>query len=578
MGGLMRLSSMVGWLSTLITKSGVNAQAAAKLVCVLLVFAPQWGLAWQTPDFNPDSFGGTAPSLWVTDELSSFIEHARYVQAAIYAVVCAVTLGGLLVVPFIASNWLRISLLIGLCVGWIVELVILDINGTFSNQSMLLTLYGVRQEAADLWYYKREFMRDGMYVLALSIILFMPPSRPQLSKKWAVVPLISLGITGGIIWKTKGGTQVFPIPMSLLANAASISLSVAHTQVHPLVTDLKPNRAFALPPAQGRGLNRIIMIMDESVRGDYLSINDPTVDTTPFLRGDPDVINFGVAISGANCSSFTRLMFRFGMREDDVYDWAKALNRPNMWDYAKHAGYNTIFIDTYAGPFQDVSGFSPIERQQIDKKISVLDSPIYLRDAKIAQLISQITSDTEDKIFLYVDKFGTHVPYDNKYPADINRFKYVSDHDNVKEETIVEYKNAIYWEVDRFFERLARSIDLDHTLLIYTSDHGQSLFEGGYKQSHCSVNGQVAAGEGIVPLIAMTHAEPFNSELRAIANRDFSHFSHSDVFPTLLTAMGYARQWVQTKYNSSMLYGPHAASRGFFVGNPKASMRRIDVE
>ena len=50
--------------------------------------------------------------------------------------------------------------------------------------------------------------------------------------------------------------------------------------------------------------NKIVMIMDESVRGDYVSLNDATHNTTPFLKTTDHLVNFGVAISGGNCSIF----------------------------------------------------------------------------------------------------------------------------------------------------------------------------------------------------------------------------------------------------------------------------------
>ena len=64
------------------------------------------------------------------------------------------------------------------------------------------------------------------------------------------------------------------------------------------------------------------MIMDESVRGDYVSLNDAAHNTTPYLKATDNLVNFGVAISGANCSDISRTIFRFGMRQT---------NLPNGW-------------------------------------------------------------------------------------------------------------------------------------------------------------------------------------------------------------------------------------------------------
>jgi lipid A ethanolaminephosphotransferase len=318
--------------------------------------------------------------------------------------------------------------------------------------------------------------------------------------------------------------------------------------------------------------------MDESVRGDYLSISDLHINTTPFLSGDADIINFGVAVSGANCSTLSRMIFRFGIRPDQVANWRSALRNPTMWEYAKRAGYTTVFIDTYFGLLDYGSGFSPIESRSIDRKLSVLVSPTYVRDYKLIDVIADVLIKSHDeKIFLYVDKFGTHTPYINTYAPNYSR--YGSTDGSEKEIVKAQYKNAISWSVDGFFEKLKDRIDLANTLLIYTSDHGQSLYDGGYKLSHCSVNGPVVPGEGYVPLFAMTHVESYNRELRQAARSGQGHFSHFEIFPTLLNAMGFEPSFIKGRYGRSLLEVPVAAtSRGFYVGNPKGVLRRIMID
>src|SRR5262249_38085823 len=50
---------------------------------------------------------------------------------------------------------------------------------------------------------------------------------------------------------------------------------------------------------------------------------------------------------------------------------------------------------------------------------------------------------------------------------------------------IADYPNAIAWSVDEFFRNLLPAVDLSKTLIIYTSDHGQSLLPGHF--THCSI-------------------------------------------------------------------------------------------
>ena len=88
----------------------------------------------------------------------------------------------------------------------------------------------------------------------------------------------------------------------------------------------------------------------------------------------------------------------------------------------------------------------------------------------------------EGPAFIYVEKFGVHFPYFNKYPPDFrtlstplsNTVSSVVSHDiYAGERALAQYSNAVAWSVDEFFRNLLPAVDLHKTLIVYTSDHGQ---------------------------------------------------------------------------------------------------------
>ena len=102
---------------------------------------------------------------------------------------------------------------------------------------------------------------------------------------------------------------------------------------------------------------------------------------------------------------------------------------------------------------------------------------------------------------------------------------------------------------------------------MYTSDHSQSLLEGGYKLSHCST-GHVHPGEGIVPLLAFTEDTGSAQGLKAAARDQFGRASHFHIFPTLLLAMGYKPSGVASRYGGkSLLSISGKTKRRFLTGN-----------
>jgi lipid A ethanolaminephosphotransferase len=186
-------------------------------------------------------------------------------------------------------------------------------------------------------------------------------------------------------------------------------------------------------------------------------------------------------------------------------------------------------------------------------------------------------------IFVYVDKFGTHFPYDESSPPDFNRFARPDGtrfeyHRNTLDDLIGSYKNAIAWSVDGFFRELLPRIDLHDVLLLYTSDHGQNLWDDGTTfWRHCDTN--PPASELWVPLFAFTGNERFRTALSASAAQSPNQAMHLDIFPTLLVAMGYDAAAVERTYGSNLLSIPAGRSRRFIVGDVNGRSYRawIDV-
>ena len=101
----------------------------------------------------------------------------------------------------------------------------------------------------------------------------------------------------------------------------------------------------ALQPA----FKKIVMIVDESVRGDYLGINKDQYDNTPFLHSASDVItNFGVGVASANCSGPSRMIMRLGLQPKHLPDLKSIWRQvPSIWQYAHEAGFKTVMIDGF---------------------------------------------------------------------------------------------------------------------------------------------------------------------------------------------------------------------------------------
>jgi glucan phosphoethanolaminetransferase (alkaline phosphatase superfamily) len=574
----------------------------AKLICLALLFSPLWGFWWFNID--PELWAGVGNAFVIPVCIKYLFRDTGL--GIIYASVCLFAFVSFLIVTFIRPPLVRIPIMILMLVGWAFELSILDLNGALSSQSLLAIFWQESATAPEaVAGYGSYIIRDCALVLILCIVLCASPARKfSVSGIFGLLPIVSGVLVAGTTVYTKGGTQTFPIPFGTFSNAAIVMANASNspTSVVKATLGIPVRLVNAVPPVDVDGggpvrpiFNKIVMIMDESVRGDYISLNDMTQNTTPFLKRTDHLINFGVATSGGNCSHISRTLFRFGMRQSDLPDrWREGLNKPTFWQFARRAGYKTVHIDASFN-----NALAPAEQTFVNSSITVSDSPGYLRDHKLAHKLIQALNE-QGPAFIYVQKYGVHFPYSTKFPPDFHPLPLpaesdISKYSNVIVRSLYEflgsflppagtlqnsdrgiayYPNAIAWSVDEFFRNLLPSVDLSKTLIIYTSDHGQSLLSGHF--THCSTTPDVPLGEVYVPLFAITSMPEFEQRLEKGAARGFGRFSHFEIFPTLLLAMGYDAGWVNRTYGGSLMDMP-AADRKFMIGSPDFQPTMIPV-
>ena len=237
-----------------------------------------------------------------------------------------------------------------------------------------------------------------------------------------------------------------------------------------------------LPHSGQRPLRNIIVVMDESIRGDLLDLNDEH-GTPTGLKGRAEVINFGVMSSLANCSHESNVAFRYGIGRRD-YLRQLAVN-PSMWAYAKTAGYDRFYLDAQRTDGALQNGMTPSEVQemtrliQLGKEVQAED-----RDTELARALRRVLSEQAGKpTFVYANKAGAHYPYEGKYPSDRGWYSPVLARDyfgneadpKMKGATTLSkstqdsdlrirvknsYMNAVGWNASRFFEVLLDGLDL----------------------------------------------------------------------------------------------------------------------
>ena len=274
--------------------------------------------------------------------------------------------------------------------------------------------------------------------------------------------------------------------------------------------------------------NNIVLIIDESIRGDHLSINGYERETTPFLeelaKQDGDFYNWGPSVSGATCSHPSNALLLTGVRPGLV-DFKDTLKYPTVFQYAKSMGYTTFYLDAQANALWN--GLTSPDMKYIDKWYKAADlGDDYQSDFRGAKLITEITSSGTGN-FIVFNKRGVHFLYENSYPSEAAIWQPIpADYINQPDLVINPYDNGVRYNVNTFFEHLfSDQSALEHAAIIYTSDHGQTLFEDGANWLHCNHTIQ----EANVPLFIWGRdLPPSDTGFKA---------SHSNILPSLLDLM-----------------------------------------
>ena len=206
-------------------------------------------------------------------------------------------------------------------------------------------------------------------------------------------------------------------------------------------------------------------------------------------------------------------------------DFQKTENYPTVFQYAKAMGYKTYYMDVQASSLWN--GLTDQDIPFIDSWFKAPDFGHDIEaDFRAADEIVKIVSEGSGN-FIVLNKHGVHFLYESNYPPEAAVWLPVSRHYAADPVLVLNpYDNGVRYNVNTFFERLLVNPKiLENTTILYTSDHGQTLFENHVNWSHCKYTPQ----EAIVPLILIGKNMP------PIADRYPA--SHSNILPTLLDLM-----------------------------------------
>lgn len=479
----------------------------------------------------------------------------RMFTLVFYVGIWAVSLGAIIIAAFQPSSTVRTAWALLLSISAVAAYMYTTISGSNLTVFDALSLWTARHEAdRAASFYQTGLILSAIVFIASFVSIAAPPVPNhrwvRFGLKWlSWTPAVPVLLIAAVIFiKEGGGSQAMPSQFQPLAIGMVTAIKTANAR-QPV------RKKVTLVSTRAKPVRNLVLLVDESVRPDYLNWK-PGNPVTPKLAANAGkIVNFGKAVSGGNCSSYSNAILRLGGTRTNIIKSMRT--NPEIWKFAKKAGYRTVFIDGQSGRIKDpgfLQNFMTVaETKYIDRVVRFNGVASPQLDFKLLEVVrKELASD--QPVFIYANKNGAHFPYDEGYPKSRTLFlPTVASAGVDKLETRVNsYFNVLSWSVDKFFGELFEKLDLSDTAIIYTSDHGQAVFNGSL--THCSVKNPDPR-EGLVPLFAITGNKALKAKFEAGAKIGKNASSHFAIRPTILQLMGFPKTQVAVLYGPSLFAG-----------------------
>ena len=226
-----------------------------------------------------------------------------------------------------------------------------------------------------------------------------------------------------------------------------------------------------------------VLVVGETARAQNFSLDGYRRDTNPQLASR-DIINMpNVQACGTSTEVSLPCMFSpFGRRQ---YDEEKIATHESLLHVLARAGFKVLWRDNQSGCKGVCDGLAA---EQLDHaKVEALCAEGQCLDEVLLQGMEGIARDAQGNLFVVMHQLGSHGPaYYKRYPALFKRFTPACENEDLRHcssaEIVNAYDNSLLYTdffLGKVIDFLDRAQQTHDTAMLYVSDHGESLGEGG---------------------------------------------------------------------------------------------------
>jgi hypothetical protein len=471
--------------------------------------------------------------------------------------------------------------LVGLAIylGGIVNRFIMDLSGSFPDATLFAV--GMQEHAMAMNFFSSNWklvLMTGGYSSALlaAILVLRSKCVPNWSRSTAgesqeretgkrlvyvVGSLLVVAIVAnGLLATSTDGRR----PAAYGYNAIGEYLKALLMPQIPYV-----QRATAPPVTCSSCPSILFFAIDESITHEALVASGSTLPHGTAIGNQWGVpAAYFSAYAAGNHSSISNYILRLGVGKSAYPDIGyRTLSLPNIFSYAKAAGYETIFYDAQKESKRLQNLMSQYDLKAVDRfLVADTSSDRFNRDMEALDRLRDYieAAGNERRLAIVLVKNGVHFPYVNSVPA--SRLSELPEGCRSADTSFsaqdafckkAQYEAAIRFAVDEFMGRLFSMLADKDFALVYTSDHGQSI-SSKYRLPHGSVE-NTSACEISVPIFIA--GKVFADGVQPEGVR-----SHFQIPPTILRILGQQDRgdmrdptlWEEWRGGDDFLYEPFA--------------------
>jgi lipid A ethanolaminephosphotransferase len=283
-----------------------------------------------------------------------------------------------------------------------------------------------------------------------------------------------------------------------------------------------------------------VLVVGETARARDFSIDGYSRPTNPGLA-QRDIVNFPRA-SSCGTATEVSLPCMFSAIGRANYDEERILSHESLLHVLHRAGFQVLWRDNQSGCKGVCSGL-PAQQMPTSGPAGLCGGG-HCFDEVLLQGLDAIARDTKGNLFVVLHELGSHGPaYFKRYPPAFRRFTPACESEDLRtcsrEEIVNAYDNSILYTdhvLSALIDLLAREQATHDTAMVYMSDHGESLGEGGLYLHGVpyAIAPEVQTHVPLVMWLSPAFRRDFGVDEACLRRRAEQPASHDNLFHSLL--------------------------------------------